>query len=65
MSNTNVEYADTETTTATKVYNLTLELQDIKKRKSLFVKSYNQEIRRLNDEIKDLLNPEDAVVELP
>lgn len=47
-----------------KVYQLCLELDDIKKRKKSFVKAYNEEIRRLNDEIKDLLNPEEAV-ELP
>jgi hypothetical protein len=47
-----------------KVYQLCLELDDIKKRKKSFVKAYNEEIRRLNEEIRDLLNPEEAV-ELP
>lgn len=56
----------TETTnnTETKVYQLCLELDDIKKRKKDFVKAYNEEIKRLNAEIKDLLNPEEKV-ELP
>ena len=53
------------TTTETKVFNLAVELDDIKKRKKQFVKAYNVEIKRINDEIKDLLNPEEAVVELP
>lgn len=53
------------TTTEQKVYNLTVELDDIKKRKKQFVKAYNTEIKRINEEIHDLLNPEDAVVELP
>jgi flagellar capping protein FliD len=47
-----------------KVYQLCLELDDMKKRKKSFVKAYNEEIKRINDEIKDLLNPEEAV-ELP
>lgn len=58
---------NTSTTTSpvqSKVYQLCLELDDMKKRKKSFVKAYNEEIRRLNDEIKDLLNPEEAV-ELP
>lgn len=55
----------TQTTTEQKVYNLTVELDDIKRRKKQFVKAYNTEIKRINEEIHDLLNPEDAVVELP
>lgn len=53
------------TTTEQKVYNLTVELDDIKKRKKQFVKAYNAEIKRISEEIADILNPEDAVVELP
>jgi len=49
------------TATETKVYNLSLELEEMKKRKKSFVKAYNEEIRRIQDEIKDLLNPEEAV----
>lgn len=52
-------------TTEAKVYQLCQELEDIKKRKKAFVKAYNIEIRRIQDEIKDILNPEEAVVELP
>lgn len=53
------------TSTETKVFNLTVELDDLKRRKKQFVKAYNAEIKRLNEEIDDLLNPEDAVIELP
>ncbi len=55
----------TTNTTEAKVYQLCQELEDIKKRKKAFVKAYNVEIRRIQDEIKDILNPEEAVVELP
>jgi flagellar capping protein FliD len=60
-------YYTTEMTTTTeqKVYNLTVELDDIKKRKKQFVKAYNAEIKRISEEIADILNPEDAVAELP
>lgn len=58
MSNTNTN------TTEAKVFQLSLELEDMKKRKKAFVKGYNEEIKRLQSEIKDLLNPEEAV-ELP
>jgi hypothetical protein len=51
-------------TTETKVYQLCLELDDIEKRKKDFVKAYNEEIKRIQAEIKDLLNPEEKV-ELP
>ena len=53
------------TSTEAKVFNLTVELDDIKRRKKQFVKAYNTEIKRINEEIEDLLNPEDAVIELP
>jgi hypothetical protein len=55
----------TENTTEGKVYQLCQELDDIKKRKKAFVKAYNVEIRRIQDEIQDILNPEEAVIELP
>lgn len=56
----------TETTNSieSKVFQLCQELDDTKKRKKLFVKAYNEEIKRINAEIKDLLNPEEKV-ELP
>jgi len=56
---------NTTNTTEAKVYQLCQELEDTKKRKKAFVKAYNVEIRRIQDEIKDILNPEEAVVELP
>jgi hypothetical protein len=55
----------TTNTTEAKVFQLCQELEDIKKRKKAFVKAYNVEIRRIQDEIKDILNPEEAVIELP
>jgi len=51
----------TDTNKETKVFNLCQELEDMKKRKKAFVKAYNEEIKRINDEIKDLLNPEEAL----
>lgn len=48
-------------TTAEKVYQLSLELDEMKKRKKSFVKAYNEEIKRIQAEIQDLLNPEEAV----
>lgn len=60
----NLDQVPPSATVQAKVFQLCQELDDMKKRKKLFVKSYNEEIRRINDEIKDLLNPEEAV-ELP
>jgi flagellar capping protein FliD len=54
----------TENTTEAKVYQLSQELDDIKKRKKTFVKAYNEEIKRIQEEIEELLNPEDSI-ELP
>ena len=55
----------TETTTTIpteeKVYNLTKELEDMKQRKKAFCKAYNEEIRRIQLEIKDLIIPEEKV----
>lgn len=51
----------TDTSIETKVFNLCKEVDDIKKRKKDFVKAYNEEIKRINAEIKDLLNPEDKI----
>ena len=52
------------TTTEEKVYNLTKELDEMKQRKKAFCKAYNEEIRRIQLEIKDLIAPEEKV-ELP
>lgn len=54
----------TENTTEAKVYQLSQELDDFKKRKKAFVKAYNEEIKRIQEEIEELLNPEDSI-ELP
>ncbi len=53
-----------ENNTEAKVYQLCKELNEMKKRKKEFVQAYNEEIRRMNDEIKDLLNPSEKI-ELP
>ena len=55
---------DTSNTTEAKVFQLVQELDEMKKRKKAYVRAYNEEIKRLNAEIKDLLNPEEKV-ELP
>ncbi len=47
-----------------KVFQLTQELEEMRKRKKATMKGYNEEIRRIQAEIKDIINPEEAV-ELP
>lgn len=54
----------TTNTTEAKVFQLCKEVDDMKKRKKDFNKAFNEEIKRLNAEIKDLLHPEEKV-ELP
>ena len=54
----------TENTTAAKVYQLSQELDDLKRRKKAFVKEYNAEIKFLQQEINELLNPQEKI-ELP
>ena len=44
-----------------KVFQLCTELENTKKRKKQVVGAFNDEIKRLQAEIKDLVNPEDAV----
>lgn len=56
---------ETTNTDEQKVYQLLVELEDFSKRKKTFVKAYNEEIKRIKAEIKDILNPEEAVEELP
>jgi gas vesicle protein len=48
-----------------KVYQLTKELDDTKRRKKDVVKAWNNEIKRLQDEIKHIINPVDLEEELP
>jgi len=55
---------DTNTTNEQKVFQLTTELEDVRARKKAFVKAYNEEIKRIQDEIKDLICPEEKI-ELP
>lgn len=52
---------ETTNTTEAKVFQLSLELDEMKKRKKSFVKGYNEEIKRIQAEIQDLLNPEEKV----
>jgi hypothetical protein len=53
---------DTQTnTTEGKVFQLCQELEDMKKRKKIFVRGYNEEIKRIQKEIKELLDPEESV----
>ena len=52
------------TTTESKVFQLTTELEEMKQRKKQFTRAYGEEIRRIQGEIKDLICPEE-VVELP
>lgn len=45
-----------ETSKEEKVYNLTVELVDTKQRKKDSNKTYNEEIKRIQEEIEDLLS---------
>jgi hypothetical protein len=49
------------TTTEAKVFRLCQELDEMRKRKKATTKGYNEEIKRIQGEIHDLLNPEDKV----
>jgi len=44
-----------------KVFHLCTELEETKKRKKQVVGAFNDEIKRIQAEIKDLVNPEEAV----
>jgi hypothetical protein len=55
MSNT------TQTTTEEKVYNLVVELEVAKQNKKDLVKAYNEDIKRIQAEIKELLTENNAV----
>lgn len=48
-----------------RVYQLTKELEDTKRRKKDVVKAWNNEIKRLQDEIKHIIHPVDLKEELP
>jgi hypothetical protein len=51
----------TDSTKQAKVFQLSTELEETKKRKKQVVSAFNDEIKRLQAEIKDLVNPDDAV----
>ena len=44
-----------------KVFQLCTELEEIKRRKRQVSRAFNDEIKRLQDEIKDLVDPSQAV----
>lgn len=50
-----------ETNNEAKVFQLCTELEETKKRKKQVVSAFNDEIKRLQAEIKDLVNPDEAV----
>ena len=52
---------ETTNTTEQKVYQLMVELEDFKKRKRVFVKAFNEEIKGIQKEIEELLQPENKV----
>jgi predicted Rdx family selenoprotein len=47
----------TNTTKESQVFELTVELDDMMKKKKATVKGFNEEIKRLKAEIKDLIDP--------
>jgi hypothetical protein len=46
----------TENTKEAKIYQLVVELEDVRKNKKAQMRAYNEEIKRINDEIKELIN---------
>jgi len=46
---------ETPTATETKIYNLVFELEEVKKNKKAEMQAYNNEIKRINAEIKELI----------
>jgi len=49
---------NTNTTDEAKVFQLCQELEEMLKKKKAVVKGYNEEIKRLRAEIKELVDPE-------
>ena len=45
----------TPTATETKIYKLVVELEEVKKNKKAEMQAYNNEIKRINAEIKELI----------
>jgi hypothetical protein len=50
-----------QTTKEEKIYNLVVELEIAKRNKKDLVKAHNEEIKRIQAEIKDLLTENDAI----
>jgi glucosamine 6-phosphate synthetase-like amidotransferase/phosphosugar isomerase protein len=46
----------TENTKEAKIYQLVVELEEVRKNKKAQMRAYNEEIKRINDEIKELIN---------
>jgi hypothetical protein len=44
-----------------KVFQLSQELEEMRKRKKATMKGYNEEIRRIQAEIKEIIDPEEEV----
>lgn len=53
--------SSTETTKEEKIYNLVVELEEAKKDKKDVVKAHNENIKRIQAEIKDLLTENNAL----
>jgi hypothetical protein len=58
---------ETNTSKEAKVFQLCTELEDMRDKKKQSSKAYNDEIKRIQAEIKDLIDPQDleALPELP
>ena len=58
---------ETNTSKEAKVFHLCTELEDMRDKKKQSSKAYNDEIKRIQAEIKDLIDPQDleALPELP
>lgn len=52
-----------QTSKEEKIYNLVIELETAKKNKRHVMKAHNEEIKRIQDEIKDLLKENQALTE--
>ena len=50
---------ETNTTKEAKVFQLCTELEDMRDKKKQSSKAYNDEIKRIQAEIKDLIDPQD------
>ncbi len=52
-----------QTSKEQKIYNLVIELENAKKTKRVLVKAHNEEIKRIQSEIKDLLKENQELTE--